>query len=174
VQAQRSFTVSSDLRFAILGKPRGQALVLRDEGGGIPTLVHLARTVPEAETWLNAHPGSRARIVPADAVIPRMFTYLNDVDHGWLIVSRADLDAVGLSRTDFSTWSYFCGDCFALDEHGDMPKFLERHDERGIAYRLYDRRTKGDAHVQQYWFRNERPAGRQQVHDTGLSKYCAF
>jgi hypothetical protein len=95
-------TVSSDLRFAILGKPRrGQAHVLRDEGGGIPTLVHLARTVPEAETRLNAHPGSRARIVPADGPIPRMFTYLNDVDHGQLIVSRADLDAVGLSPADF-------------------------------------------------------------------------
>jgi hypothetical protein len=151
--------VSSDLRFAILGKPRrDQALVLRDERGGISTLVHLARTVPEAETWLNAHPGSRARIVPADGPIPRVFTCLNDVDHGWIIVSRADLDEVGLSPADFSTWSYFCGDCFALDEYGDMPKFLERLYKRG--YRLYDRRTKGDAHVRQYWFRNERPAGR--------------
>jgi hypothetical protein len=89
-------------------------------------------------------------------------------------VSRADLDAVGLSRTDFSTWSYFCGDRFALDEYGDMPKFLERLDERGIAYRLHDRRTKGDAHVRQYSFRNEPLRAGQQVHDPGLSKYCAF
>ena len=91
VQAYRTFNVSSDLRFAVLGKPRpGQAAVLQDEGG-IPTLIHLARTVTHAESWLEAHPGHRARIVPADTPLPRTYTYLQDADHGWLIVSRADL-----------------------------------------------------------------------------------
>ena len=64
--------------------------------------------------------------------------------HGWLIVSRADLDSVALSPADFSTWSYVCGDTLALDEYGDMPKFLKRLDERGIPYRLHDRRMEGD------------------------------
>jgi hypothetical protein len=90
-----------------------------------------------------------------------MYIYLQDADHGWLIVSRADLDAAGLSPSDFSTWSDVCGDTFALDEYGDMPKFLKRLDERGVPYRLHDRRTKGDAHVRQYWLRNARPAPKQ-------------
>jgi hypothetical protein len=157
VQAFRSFTVSSDLLFAVLGRPRtGQAAVLQDEGG-LPTLVHLAQATPDAENWLKAHPGYRPRIVPANAIVPRTYTYLQDADHGWLIVSRADLDSAGLSPTDFSTWSYVCGDSLALDEYGDMPKFLERLDERGIPYRLHNRRTKGDAHVRLYWARNTGP-----------------
>jgi hypothetical protein len=157
VQAYRTFIVSSDLRFAVLGKPRpGQAVVLQDEGG-IPTLVHLAQTVPDAESWLKAYPGCRARIVPADAPAPRTYTYLQDADHGWLIVSRADLDSAGLSPADFSTWSFVCGDTLALDEYGDMPKFLKRLDQRGIPYRLHDRRTEGDAHVR-HWVRNAGPA----------------
>jgi hypothetical protein len=75
-----------------------------------------------------------------------------------IVYSRADLDAVGLSPADFSTWSYVCGETLALDEYGDMPKFLNRLGEHGIAFSLHDRRTKGDAHVRQYWFRNERPS----------------
>lgn len=156
VRAYRTFSVSSDLRFAVLGKPRpGQAAVLQVEGG-MPTLVHLARTVADAEAWLKAHPGYRARIVPADAPLPQTYTYLQDADHGWLIVSRADLDSAGLSPADFSTWSYVCGDTLALDEYGDMPKFLKRLDERGIPYRLHDRRTQGDAHVR-HWVCNAGP-----------------
>jgi hypothetical protein len=85
-------------------------------------------------------------------------TYLHDADHGWLIVSRTDLDAAGLSPGDFSPWGRVCGDSFALDGYGDMPKFLKRLDERGIRYRFHDRRTKGDAHVRQYWFPNEAAA----------------
>jgi hypothetical protein len=116
------FTVSTELRFGILGKPRR---VLRDDGA-IPTLVHLARTAPAAEIWLTPHSSNRMRIVPADAPTPRMFTYLHDIDHGWLIVSRADLDAIGLTPSDFSTWSYVYGETLALDEYGDMANFLER------------------------------------------------
>jgi hypothetical protein len=71
VQTCRIFLVSSELLFAVLGKPHpGQAAVLHDEGG-IPTLMHLARTAPDAENWLKAHPDRRANIVPADASLPR-------------------------------------------------------------------------------------------------------
>jgi hypothetical protein len=154
VQAFRSFTVSSELLFAILGRPRpGQAPVLQDEGG-IPTVVHLARTVP---TWLKAHPRYKARVVPADASLLRTYTYLRDADHGWLIISCADLNSAGLSSADFSTWGYVCGDTLALDEYGDMPKFLKRLDERGIPYRLHDRRTEGDAPVRHWVCRLTRP-----------------
>jgi hypothetical protein len=74
VQALHSFTVSSDLLFAILGRPRpGRAAVLQDEGG-LPTLVHLARTAPDAAIWLKARPGYRARIVAANATVPRTYT----------------------------------------------------------------------------------------------------
>jgi hypothetical protein len=156
-QAFRSFTVASDLLFAVLGRPRaGQVAVLQDQAG-IPTLVHLARSALGAESWLKAHPDRRSRIVPANATIPRTYTFLQDADHGWLIVSRADLDSTGLSPSDFSTWSYVCGESLALDEYGDMPKFLERLGERGIPYSLHDRRTKGDAHVRLYWARNTGP-----------------
>jgi hypothetical protein len=102
--------------------------------------------------------GCRTCIVPANVDVPRTYTYLHDADHGWLIVSRTDLDAAGLSPGDFSPWGRVCGDSFALDGYGDMPKFLKRLDERGIRYRFHDRRTKGDAHVRQYWFPNEAAA----------------
>ena len=129
VQAFRSFTVSSDLLFAILRRPRpGQAAVFQDEGG-IPRLSILPGRcrMPRTASW----PIPAAGLL-AGAPIPRTYTYLHDADHGWLIVSRADLDSAGLSPADFSTWTYVCGDTLALDEYGDMPKFLKRLDERGI------------------------------------------
>jgi hypothetical protein len=52
--------------------------------------------------------------------------------------------------------SYVCGDALALDEYGDMPKFLKRLGERGIPYRLHDRRAEGDAHVR-HWVCNAGP-----------------
>jgi hypothetical protein len=44
-----------------------------------------------------------------------------------------------------------------------MPKFLQRLDDRGIAYRLHNRRTKGDAHVRLYWFRNIDPVPQEPL-----------
>ena len=97
------------------------------------------------------------RLVPAEALEPRTFTYLQDPGHGWLIVSRGDLAGAGLSPADFSECSYVHGDTLALEEDCDMPRFLKRLDERGIAYRLREQHTNGDAYVR-HWACNTGPA----------------
>jgi hypothetical protein len=147
--------VTSSLAYAIVETPRpGQAAILRDEGG-TSTLLHLADTHAGAEAWLQAHPCRDARIVTADAPEPRTFTYLQDRGHGWLIVDRADLAFAGMSAADFTECSYVRGDTFALEEDVDMARFLNRLDERGIAYRLRQQHTNGDAHVRN-WASNRR------------------
>jgi hypothetical protein len=157
VRASRVFTLSSPLSYAILDRPRpGQAAVLHDEAG-IPTLVHFADTEADAQTWLKAHPRRAARVVAVDVPEPRAFTYLQDPGHGWLIVSRAELDSVGMSSADFSRCSYVLGDSFALEKDHDMPGFLRRLDECGIPYRLHERHTNGDAHVR-HWACSAGPA----------------
>jgi hypothetical protein len=157
VKAYRVFAVTSPLAFAIVDKPRpGQVAVLHDDLG-MPTLVHLADTEADAQAWLAAHPRDHVRLVPAEALEPRTFTYLMDPGHGWLIVSRGDLAAAGLSPADFSACSYVHGDTLALEEDCDMPKFLKCLDERGIPYRLREQHTGADAHVRR-WAANLPPA----------------
>jgi hypothetical protein len=95
--------------------------------------------------------------VPAEALEPRTFTYLQDPGHGWLIVSRGDLAVAGLSPADFSSCSYVRGDTLALEEDCDMPRFLKRLDERGIPYRLREQHTGAEAHVRR-WAANLPPA----------------
>ena len=147
VAAYRIITMASTLSYAIEEHPRpGQAAVLQDESG-IHSLIHLADTEDDAARWLDAHPHRNARIVPADAPEPRLFTYLQDPGHGWLIVSQADLAAAGMTRAEFSICSYVSGDCLALEEDCDMPLFLKRLDERGIAWRLREHHTNADARV---------------------------
>jgi hypothetical protein len=95
--------------------------------------------------------------VPAEALAPRTFTYLQDPGHGWLIVSRGDLAAAGLSPADFSQCSYVRGDTLALEEDCDMPRFLKRLDERCIPYRLREQHTGAEAHLRR-WASNPGPA----------------
>jgi hypothetical protein len=150
VKACRVFATTSPLSFAILDKPRpGQVALLQDELG-LPTLIHLADTEADARAWLTAHPHDNVRFVPAEALAPRTFTYLQDPGHGWLIVSRGDLAGAGLSPADFSQCSYVRGDTIALEEDCDMPRFLKRLDERGIPYRLREQHTDGDARVRRW------------------------
>jgi hypothetical protein len=94
--------------------------------------------------------------VPAEALEPRTFTYLQDPGHGWLIVSQGDLADAGMSPADFSLCSYVRGDTLALDEDCDMPRFLKRLGERSIPYRLREQHTNGDAHVRR-WASNPGP-----------------
>lgn len=94
--------------------------------------------------------------MPADTPEPRTFTYLQDPDHGWLLVSRADLISAGMSSADFTRCSYVLEDNFALEEDCDMPRFVKRLDERGIAYRLREQHTNGDAYVR-HWACNPGP-----------------
>jgi hypothetical protein len=157
VKAYRVFAVTSPLLFAIVDMPRpGQVALLHDDLG-MPTLVHLADTEVDARAWLAAHPRDHLRLVPAEALEPRTFTYLQDPGHGWLIVSRGDLAAAGLSPADFSPCSYMRGDTLALEEDCDMPRFLKRLDELGIPYRLREQHTNGDAYVR-HWASNLGPA----------------
>jgi hypothetical protein len=157
VKAYRVFAVTSPLLFAIVDKPRpGQVALLHDDLG-MPTLVHLADTEADAQAWLAAHPRDNLRLVPAEALQPRTFTYLQDPDHGWLIVSGGDLADAGLSPADFSACSYVRGDTLALEEDCDMPRFLKRLDERGIPYRLREQHTGAEAHVRR-WPANLPPA----------------
>ena len=150
VKAYRVFAVTSPLSFAVLDPPRpGQVGLLQDELG-ILTLIHLADTEADASAWLAAHPRDNVRLVPAEALQPRTFTYLQDPGHGWLIVSRGDLAAAGMSPADFSSCSYACGDTIALEEDCDMPSFLKRLDERGIPYRLGEQHTKTEADVRRW------------------------
>jgi hypothetical protein len=157
VKAYRVFAVTSPLSFAIVDKPRpGQVALLHDDLG-MPTLVHLADTEADAHAWLAAHPRDNLRLVPAEALEPHTFTYLQDPGHGWLIVSSGDLAEAGLSPADFSSCSYMRGDTLALEEDCDMPRFLQRLDERGIPYRLREQHTNGDAYIR-HWASNLRPA----------------
>ncbi len=150
VKAYRVFAVTSPLSFAILDKPRpGQVALLHDDLG-MPTLVHLADTQADAQAWLAAHPHNNVRLVPAEALEPRTFTYLQDPGHGWLIVSHGDLAAAGLSPAEFTTCSYVRGDTLALGEDCDMPRFLKRLDEQGIPYRLREQHTDTEAHVRRW------------------------
>jgi hypothetical protein len=150
VKAYRVFTVSSELSYTILERPRpGQVAVVEDEAG-LPTLIHLADTEADAAGWLKANPHPNARIAPTDVFEPRTFTYLQDPGHGWLMVTRADLAGAGMSPADFSVCSYVSGDSLALEEDCDMPRFLKRLDERGTPYRLREEHTNGDAHVHRW------------------------
>jgi hypothetical protein len=116
----------------------------------MPTLVHLADTEADAQAWLPAHPRDNVRFAPAEALDPRTFTYLQDPGHGWLIVSRADLAAAGMSPADFSACSYVRADTLALEEDCDMPRFLKRLDELGIPYRLREQHIGAEAHVRRW------------------------
>jgi len=156
VKAYRVFAVTSPLAFAILDKPRpGQVALLHDDLG-MPTSIHLAETAADAQAWFAAQPRDNVRLVPAEALEPRTFTYLQDPGHGWLIVSHGDLAGAGMSPADFSLCSYVRGDTLALEEDCDIPRFLKRLDERGIPYRLREQHTNGDAHVRR-WTSNPGP-----------------
>jgi hypothetical protein len=149
VKAYRVFAVTSPLSFAILDKPRPEVAVLHDDLG-MPTFIHLADTEADARAWLAAHPRDNVRLVPAEALEPRTFTYLQDPGHGWLIVGRGDLAEAGLSPADFSPCSYVRGDTLALEEDCDMPRFLKRLDELGIPYRLCEQHTNTEGHVRRW------------------------
>ena len=157
VKAYRVFAVSSTLCYRLLDKPRPDQVAVLQDGSGTITLVHLADTPADPEAWLKAHPHRSARIVSANAAEPRTFTYLQDPDRGWLLVSHADLVCAEMSAADFTPCSYVSADSFALEEDCDMPRFLKRLDERGIAYRLREHHTNGDAYVR-CWACNSSPA----------------
>ena len=78
VKAYRVFAVTSPLSFAIVDKPRPGQVALLNDDLGMPSLIHLADTEADARSWLTAHPRDNVRLVPAEALVPRTFTYLQD------------------------------------------------------------------------------------------------
>ena len=99
---------------------------------------------------LKAHPHQNTRLVPTDAPEPRSFTYLQDPDHGWLIVTRADLVSAGMSSAAFTGSSYVLEHLIALEGDCDMPRFLKRLDERCIPDRPREHHFNGDAYCR-HW-----------------------
>ena len=55
------------------------------------------------------------------------FTFHCDNGHGWLEVSQSDLNRVGLTRLDFSGYSYADGDTLYLEEDCDARIFLDAY-----------------------------------------------
>ena len=60
----------------------------------------------------------------------KTFTFHTDAGHGWLKVSQADCNCIGLSHGDFSQYSYQAnlkpGLFFYLEEDRDAAIFLEK------------------------------------------------
>ena len=54
-------------------------------------------------------------------------TYVTDPGHGWLLVTIAQVEHLGLTTADFSGFSYRKGDVLALEEDLDMGVFLDAY-----------------------------------------------
>ncbi|MFN3261260.1 MAG: hypothetical protein ACE37J_11950 [Pikeienuella sp.] len=50
--------------------------------------------------------------------------WIMDPGHGWLIISRGDLKAAGLTEADISPYSYQKGDQLALEEDSDAAIYI--------------------------------------------------
>jgi hypothetical protein len=71
---------------------------------------------------------------------PTTFTVSADPGHGWLLVTRADIAALGLSESDFTPYSYCNGDRVALEEDCDAATFIDAYTARhGRAPKYRDR-----------------------------------
>jgi len=57
----------------------------------------------------------------------KKFEFLYDAAHGWLKVTDGDLRQVGLTRDDFSAYSYCFGDTLYLEEDCDAYTFARAY-----------------------------------------------
>lgn len=73
---------------------------------------------------------------------------ITDMNHGWGIVSSAQLKAARMSPDDFSGYSYQTpnGEIFALEEDCDFPKYLGKLDAMGVKYEITDRYIPDEDH----------------------------
>lgn len=163
IKSFETILVTSPLHFRIEQTPPPGSILVLSDFHGVPELEYLAPDRASAETWLAANSCTNARLEPCDAPEPspaKRFTYLQDPAHGWLLVARDELQAVGLGPQDFSCCSYVHRDTYALEEDGDMPIFLKRLAERGIGYRLVEQHTNHDAYVRRWQSNAGRPLTR--------------
>lgn len=110
------------------------------------------------------------------------FVFVCDPGHAWLIVTQADLDAVGLGPADFSPASTRAADGrIALEEDVDAPTFIrawERHHGRRMNvadhYQDHDAACRAwpswgsadDATLLEHWSANRQ---REAARDTDLA-----
>jgi hypothetical protein len=59
--------------------------------------------------------------------LPTSYTHTCDPGHGWLLVTRSDLAAVGLTESDITPYSYQSGGWLALEEDCDAGTFIEAY-----------------------------------------------
>lgn len=61
---------------------------------------------------------------------PRTFTFHSDPGHSWLEVHAAELLAVGLAPSDFSSYSYQNGNTVYLEEDCDAAVFVRSYEQQ--------------------------------------------
>ncbi len=173
VKTYETILVTSPLRFRIEQTPPAGSVRILSDFNGAAELVHLAPDQAAAEAWLSKNSSGTYRLEPCEdpaAALPRRFTYLQDPSHGWLLVTRAELEEVGLDARDLSCCSYVDRDVYALEEDCDMPLFLERLAQRGVAYQIIDQHIDRDAHVRR-WQHN--PGRRNALSSPSAAKGAA-
>jgi len=77
--------------------------------------------------------------------------YVQDPGHGWIAADVALLDSLGLTDR-ISGYSYRDGALVWLEEDCDAPLYLRALSGAGIAYRIIETHTRGDA-----WIRSLKP-----------------
>jgi hypothetical protein len=110
-------------------------------------------TVADAVQRLRSAYTDLATANAAIAALTRRFTYLQDPGHGWLMVTKQDLEAFGLSPSDFTPYSYVSADRLALEEDLDMGRFLQRLEQLGVPYELDQQHINHSAYVRN-WLSN--------------------
>lgn len=63
----------------------------------------------------------------------KRFLVVNDPGHAWIKVEQSDLDAVGMSKSDFSNYSY-------ADPESPGTYYLEEDCDLSLFFRAYERK----------------------------------
>ena len=81
-------------------------------------------------------------------------TFISDPGHGYLIVSRQQMQILGLKEDDFSAFSYKNNEIaptqYALEEDCDYQVFWRRAQERGITLKVTEEYT-DEEHAVRNW-----------------------
>jgi hypothetical protein len=90
--------------------------------------------------------------------VKKSYNFLQDPGHGWVAVPLKDLAELGLSRQDFSAYSYEskAGTVAYLEEDCDAPKFIA-HFEKRFDHKpaLVEKHTNNRSHVRSMPYLNQ-------------------
>lgn len=79
------------------------------------------------------------------------FHFYSDAGHGWLAVTREDVEAINLSADYFSSSSYVNGDTLYLEEDCDASLFLAAYEVFiGRAPKIVEHVESGDSRIRYY------------------------